>query len=111
MNPLIPPPAMGQIEPLLFFNKDGFDIKLLMKVDMPLNKETKPNHSAGLLPALLQNNYCMTMSNPFFFTNDQATLDAGHLHLVLYTCKYREIILFSYFQDLVCLYIIVIELK
>ena len=36
MNPLIP---------LLFFSKDGFSIKLSGKVDMPLNKETKPNQN------------------------------------------------------------------
>ena len=29
--------------PLLYFYKDGFGIKLFMKVDVPLNKETKPN--------------------------------------------------------------------
>ena len=28
--------------PLLLFYKDGFSIKQPMKVDMPLNKETKP---------------------------------------------------------------------
>ena len=33
-------PAMGQIVPLLFFSRDGFNIKSPTKVDMPLNKET-----------------------------------------------------------------------
>ena len=42
MNPLIPP-AMGIIVPLLSFNKDEFAIKQPTKVDIPLNKETKPN--------------------------------------------------------------------
>ena len=32
---------MSWIALLLFFYKDGFDIKLHMKVDMPLNKEIK----------------------------------------------------------------------
>ena len=41
MNPLILP-AMGKIAPLLFFSKNGVDIKLPSKVDVPLNKETKP---------------------------------------------------------------------
>ena len=30
---------------LLSFHKDGFSIKSLMKIDMPLNKETKPNQN------------------------------------------------------------------
>ena len=38
MNPLILS-AMGYIVPLLFFYENGFSIK---KIDMPLNKETKP---------------------------------------------------------------------
>ena len=42
MNPLIPP-VMSQIVSMLFFNMDGFGIKYPMKIDMPLNKETKPN--------------------------------------------------------------------
>ena len=42
MNPYIPS-AMGLMSPLLFFCKDTFSIKYFMKVDMPLNKETKPN--------------------------------------------------------------------
>ena len=29
---------------LLLFYKDDFDFNLPTKVDMPLNKETKPNH-------------------------------------------------------------------
>ena len=29
--------------PPLFFYKDGFGIKLPMKFDIPLNKETKPH--------------------------------------------------------------------
>ena len=33
------PPTIGKIVSLLFFNKDGFVIKLPMKVDMPLNKK------------------------------------------------------------------------
>ena len=43
MNPLILP-AIDQIVPLKIFSKDGFDIKLPIKVDMPLNNveiETK----------------------------------------------------------------------
>ena len=35
-------PAKGYIVSLLFFYKDGFGIKLTMKADMPLNKETNP---------------------------------------------------------------------
>ena len=31
----------NQIKPQLFFKKDGFGIKYPMKVNMPLNKETK----------------------------------------------------------------------
>ena len=42
MKPLIIP-AMGWIVLLLFFLENGFGIKYLTKVDMPLNKETKPN--------------------------------------------------------------------
>ena len=42
MNPLVQP-AMGQIISLLFFYKDSFGIKEPTKVDMPLNKEIKPN--------------------------------------------------------------------
>ena len=38
------PPAMGWIVPLLFY-KDSFGIWYSMKVNMPLNKETKPNQS------------------------------------------------------------------
>ena len=34
--------AMGQIVPLLSFKKDGFGIKSLQKVDMPLKNQTKP---------------------------------------------------------------------
>ena len=41
MKPLILS-AMGQIAPLLFFFENGFGIKWPTKVDMPLNKETKP---------------------------------------------------------------------
>ena len=37
-------PAIGWIVPLLFFYKDGFGIKSPIKVDMPLNKETKQTH-------------------------------------------------------------------
>ena len=33
--------ALGGIVSLLFFYKDGFDIKLFTKVDMPFNKESK----------------------------------------------------------------------
>ena len=36
-------PAMGSIAPLLSFYKYGFGIKYPTKVDMSLNKETKPN--------------------------------------------------------------------
>ena len=36
-----PFPCIGQILSLLFFYKDGFGIKYPIKVDMPLNKETK----------------------------------------------------------------------
>ena len=41
MNSLILP-AMGPIIPLLSFYKNGFSIKLPVKVDMPLNKEPNP---------------------------------------------------------------------
>ena len=34
-------PAIGEIIPRLSFYKDGFDIKQLIKVDMPLNKESE----------------------------------------------------------------------
>ena len=44
MNPLILP-AMGQIVPLLFFYENGIGIKYPTKIDMPLNKETKPNQT------------------------------------------------------------------
>ena len=37
------PPAMDLIVSLLFY-KDGFDIRLPTKVNMPSNKDTKPNH-------------------------------------------------------------------
>ena len=40
MNPLILP-ATGKIVPRLFFQENGFGIKLPKKVDMPSNKETK----------------------------------------------------------------------
>ena len=39
MNSLIPSPGMGQMVVLMSFYKDGFDIKLPIKVDMPLIKE------------------------------------------------------------------------
>ena len=39
MNSLIQLSATSYIVPLLSFNKDWFSIKLLTKVDMPLNKE------------------------------------------------------------------------
>ena len=32
---------MDQIAPLLFFDEDDIGIRLTMKADMPLNKETK----------------------------------------------------------------------
>ena len=35
------------IVPLLFFEENGFGIKWPTTVDMPLNKETKPNPLAG----------------------------------------------------------------
>ena len=38
MNLLIPK-AASWIVPLLFVYKDGFDVKYIMGVDMPLNKE------------------------------------------------------------------------
>ena len=41
MNTLISS-GMGQIVPLLFFDKNWVGIKLSTKVDMPLNKEDKP---------------------------------------------------------------------
>ena len=41
--------AMGKVESLLFFHKDGFGIKLSTKVEKPLNKETKPSLSGGVL--------------------------------------------------------------
>ena len=44
MNPLILS-AMGQIVSLMFFLENGFGIKQPSKVDMPLNKETKPNQA------------------------------------------------------------------
>ena len=44
MNPLILP-AMGWIVPLMFFSENSFGIKQPTKVDMPLNKETKPNQN------------------------------------------------------------------
>ena len=44
MKPLILP-SMGWIIPLLFFYENGFGIKYPTKVDMPLNKETKPNQT------------------------------------------------------------------
>ena len=47
MYPLIPL-AMGSIVSLLFFYKDGFEIKYTTKVDMPLNKETEPNYIHSL---------------------------------------------------------------
>ena len=42
MNPIIPP-AMCYVAPQQFFYKDGFGIKQPKKIDMPFNKETKPN--------------------------------------------------------------------
>ena len=36
-------PARGQIVLLLFLYKDGFGIKYTTKLDMPLNKQTKPS--------------------------------------------------------------------
>ena len=42
MNHLIVP-AMSYIVPLLFFSENSFDIKLPIRVDVPLNKESKPN--------------------------------------------------------------------
>ena len=44
MNPLILP-EIGLIVPLLFFSENGFGIKQPTKVDMPLNKETKPSYN------------------------------------------------------------------
>ena len=44
MNLLISP-AMGWKIPLLLFYKDSFSIESPMKVNMPLNKPTKPNNS------------------------------------------------------------------
>ena len=38
---------MGQIVPPLFICMDGFGIKWLTKVDMPLNKKIKPNQKYG----------------------------------------------------------------
>ena len=35
---------MSCIVLLLFFYKDGFGIKYPIKIDVPLNKETKPNY-------------------------------------------------------------------
>ena len=43
--------AMIWIVSLLFFSKDGLGIKLPTKVDMPLNKETKPNPQLGIKSA------------------------------------------------------------
>ena len=43
MNPLIVL-AICYIVPLLFFYENGFGIKWPTKVDMPLNKETKPKY-------------------------------------------------------------------
>ena len=40
MYKLASPPAMDLIIPLLFY-KDGFDIKELTKVEMPLSRETE----------------------------------------------------------------------
>ena len=42
MDSLIPL-AISSIIPLLSFNKDGFDIKSLMKVDMPLKQINQTN--------------------------------------------------------------------
>ena len=42
MDPFILP-VMGQIAPQPFFYDNGFGIKYPTEVDMPLNKETKPN--------------------------------------------------------------------
>ena len=39
---------MGKIVLLLIFNQDGYDIRLLTKVDKPLNKEIKPNKVKSL---------------------------------------------------------------
>ena len=49
MNPLILP-AMSEIVPLLFFWKVSFGIEQPRKVDMPLNKETKPYDLRYRLP-------------------------------------------------------------
>ena len=57
MNPLILP-AMGKIESLLFFYKDGFGSKLTMKVDLQLNKNAKSN---------LELTRCKTNELFFFF--------------------------------------------
>ena len=43
MNPIISQ-AKSQIKSQLFFYKYGFGIKWPMKVNMPLNKETKPSY-------------------------------------------------------------------
>ena len=42
MDSLSSHPSYGLV-PLLFFYKDDFGIKLFMNLDMPLNKEAKPN--------------------------------------------------------------------
>ena len=44
MNPLIPP-DLGLILLLLSFYENRFGIKESTKIDMPLNKETKPNQT------------------------------------------------------------------
>ena len=41
--------------PQLFFYKDGFGFELAMKVDMPLNKETKPKNNS--VQKLIRNKY------------------------------------------------------
>ena len=49
MDPLIPT-TMCQIVTLLSFYKDRLGTKKPAKVDMPLNKETKPNQIKPLKP-------------------------------------------------------------
>ena len=44
---------MHLVVPQMFYNKDSFGIKLPTKVDMLLNKGTKPKQTGRMIPYIL----------------------------------------------------------
>ena len=101
LNPLIAP-AISEIVPLLSFYNDGFDIKLLTKVDMPLNKETKSSFVTNSPTVFCFGDNMTSLILYLVSRVDISYLICDNISLDLCVCVYIYVYIYIYMCVCVC---------